>query len=215
MEKDLHLYFLGTRDYVNGVTIFEEMVSAFLSEAPMAGTPKRLKMLRLNHFTRSHARLIVEEAKVKTAPECAAVCDIATSDRDVRLLLVPHLDQPVTERRDDYDRSLHIGVDEGLDEQTRRVLLRAEQGTVGMFQRIRGLVEVTYRAELKECKRFRPSLVYLKDFPWLADWDDSCPCLARRERVLPGAGGNFAIWSIRFGNEPKLAEVCYYSNQQP
>ena len=215
MGKDLHLYFLGTRDYVNGITILEEMVSAFATEVPGPGTPNGLKMLRLNHFTRTQACLVVTTAKVKPSPECAAVCDIATEDGDVRLLLLPYPDRPVTERREDYDRSLHIGSNESLDEQTRRVHLRAEQGMAGMFQRIRGIVEATYRAELERCRGPRPSLVYLKDFPWLADWDDSCPCLMRRERVLPRAGGNFSIWNLRFGNEPRLAEICYGIDQQP
>lgn len=146
-KVDIPFYFLGLRSYVNGLTLFEEMIKTYLDWKQEHDTwIKAVEVFRINHFVRNACHLEIYQANLPQRDNvlrAAARMKIHTANSDTaHLLLMEKDEQPVLTTRQDYDRDQYIlsETDDSMisDEAT---LCKASD----LYTLMRGIVEVNYR----------------------------------------------------------------------
>lgn len=169
--SQIPFYFLGSRDYVNGLTIFEESLRAFLQDDRTASRNiKKIKRFNINQFIRTNCKLaIVESPKAVTKARLAAArMDIEMNDETLwKLLLFELMNEPVSKRLEDYDRSIYINEEFNITDSQSTVRLN---NITDPFTLMRGIVEASYRHCIRLASKVGIkqgiSWAYLKNFSW-------------------------------------------------
>ncbi len=219
---DLKLYFLGPRDYVNGLTMFEEMVKAFLSyPSPRVVRPTLIRQFRFNRFLRAHARMEILATPPGHPPQQPVLkgenarVDLMTPGAEFTLLLLEKPEEPVAASMPEYDRGVYISRQEGLPDGT----TRAQMANVDdPFELLRGIIEVMQRITNKELQALtgRPKSYwgYIKGYPFLPDEEAAGvrSVLFEKSSIIKGRDRMFAVRQVRLedleGSAP--AEICYF-----
>ena len=220
---DLKLYFLGRRDYVNGLTMFEEMVKAFESyPSSRVVRPILIRQFRFNRFVRSHARMEIlamppgQPAERPVLKGENARVDLMAPGADFTLLLLEKPEEPVATSLPEYDRGVYIAEQENRPDGT----VSAEMANVhDAFELLRGIVEVMQRITDQELQALtgRPKSYwgYIKGYPFLLDERAAGvhSVLFEKSSIIRGRDRMFAVRQVRLegpeGNAP--AEICYFS----
>lgn len=172
---DLALYFLGKRDYVNGLTLFEEMLKPILADfRSIVSHPTYIKLFKVNNFIRTHAWVEVYRTRdIKYQPKlkmASARIDFLSDKDDYTLLLFEKSDKRVTKRVEDYDRGVYVAEYKTLGDKSTVAKLAHLKNT---FDLVRGIVEVNHRYVTKESGKMDiyggAFFAYLTCFPFLSE----------------------------------------------
>jgi len=161
------LYFLGTRDYVNGLTLFEEMISVFKTERPdLFSKMSEIKNFRVNRFVRSECYMTISLAEDPTERSTAQLNVSLNNSEAVKICLHEREGEFVEERRPDYDRGIYIAKEKyaGSVHHVNIQNIKSEKDF------IRGIVEAVHR-EICSLAAKRGiekgiSWAYLTKLPW-------------------------------------------------
>jgi hypothetical protein len=171
-RKEINFYFLGSRNYVNGLTIFEEMLKASQDLITQSYGPlKSIHLFKINKFIRSNCSLVIlapHEQPEHTPQEASALMTLRlVNGPDLRLFLLEK-EEMVTARLADYDRGRYIGSENADVAGLVSVGLRHIHSE---YDLMRAIVEANYRhcVALAAAQGVHQgvSWAYLKDFPWL------------------------------------------------
>jgi len=177
-SANLDFVYLGSRNYVNGLTIFEEMIKAFmLFENTAISRPTYIKQFKVKEFLRTNARMeilmpqsglenIFMHPWLKTAN---GRIDLFTAQKKAFvLLLFGKPDEPVNKSAEEYDRGNYIS-DQKIFKDRSAVSKLTNLGNV--FDLLRGIVEVNQRLSNKDIKelinRNKSYWAYMKDFKFV------------------------------------------------
>jgi hypothetical protein len=219
---DLSLYFLGRRDYVNGVTLFEEMLKAFSAYSHTEVTrPYHIKLCKINKFVRDNAWMEIsrsEDAPPTPRLKGASVrIDLLTASGPFTLLLFTKHGQTVTHHGDDYDRGGYVAEDRSFDDGSTVAKLRNLQD---VYDLMRGITEVNYRFVTAEAKKLDiqqgASWAYLADFPFFIDPDISSISTVRfnSKSILSAYGKRFTIRTFHIdGKGGADSEICFFTDE--
>lgn len=222
---DLGLYYLGGRDYVNGLTVFERMMQVFMASSFGQGAmPVHVELFKLNHFVRNHCHMEVMPAGTKgIGPkfrDAAARIDVSSEAGAHVLLLFQENGRPVTERKEDCDRTRYI----------RNVTQSGEGEAVASFQHVsdafdllRGIVEVNQQLTKAEAKRLgfdgSPSWAYMTHY-FLQDMtspSESIEASFSSQGVVISRGNIYTTRTVRLNgvlNQLPMA-LCFFFPVQP
>ena len=171
-RKEIKFYFLGSRNYVNGLTIFEEMLKASNDLITQSyGAIKSIQLFKINKFIRSDCSLVIlspnDRSDQPPQEVSASITLLLANGQTLRLCLVPQKEM-VTIRLPDYDRGRYIGQENSDDAGLVSVQLHHIENE---YDLMRAIVEANYRpcvalAAGRGVQR-GVSWAYLKHFPWL------------------------------------------------
>lgn len=138
------LYFLGYRDYVNAVTLFEEMLIGFSAcTGNSIDDVRQIDVFRVNRFIRSACQLEIAQARNGMPQHAAVYLELQTRTDQAYVLYLNEInDRPVAERRPDYDRGRYVANMQTDDQGNTNAQLKNLEHS---FDFLRGLVEVNYR----------------------------------------------------------------------
>lgn len=151
----LELYYLDDRDYVNGLTLFEESmrsICGFLNVNPLP--PLVVQQFKMMKFIRTHAHLelyhlndIAQRSRLRYA---SALLDLAIDEVEYRALLFPEDAKtgPVTVQS--YDRSGYVKEAEHHNDGTSRAIIHNVRNS---YELLRGVIEVNQRFTVKHAPR--------------------------------------------------------------
>ncbi len=158
----LKLFYLGDRDYVNGLTLVEESLKYFFSYMKIDDLSNVvLRMYKVMKFIRTDARLEIsyqsdKEQRLKIR-DSAGQIEIEVGDDSYRLLLFSMNFESKPIIKPEYDRAVYVKTDNhNVDGSTEAVL----QNIKNSYDLLRGIVEVnqrfsvlhTPRMDLPKCK---------------------------------------------------------------
>jgi len=219
MDINIPFYYLGSRDYVNGLTIFEESLQAFLSvDGRASRSIRRISRFNVHKFIRNSCRLkiIKNDSVVAQVREAAARIEVVMDDdTNWKLLLFERKNDPVVERVADYDRSIYIESECHTSAQETTVML---DNIRDFFSLVRGIVEANYRYCVNVAARANVhqgvSWAYLTNFRRPKDLDvSSHPDITFREKSTVRAYDKVFIirnFSINKLSENDESEICFF-----
>lgn len=218
----LNLYYLGQRDYVNGLTLFEKMLSSFCElTGQRVATIENIDYFKVNNFVRSNCLFSMKSKRRFSADELkssAAMLNLSSGGRKHICLLHQINENPVVKRLPDYERAHYIKniLDEKSNKQ--RVFLKEIRSFTDF---LRGLVEANHRFCVNEAKKIglesRVSWAYLKNLPmpsgiknnenYMVEFD-MLPVVDIYEKI-------FIIRQIKLpGLEGTPAELCFFLDKK-
>jgi hypothetical protein len=213
----LDLFYLGRRDYVNGLTLFEEMLKAFMQST--GSRPEHVHRFQIQKWVRTDAVLECHRTPElrgdRRAREASVRLDLRAGNDQFSLLLFPQPNSPIDSRLDEYDRKAYI---ESIREKSTGVTDTRLAKVQNMFDLVRGIVEANYQYVLREAATMGiergVSWAYLNDFPFLTD-EQARKSLNLRfdEPKIFDAGGNrYYVRSLSFLALDRCgpAEICYF-----
>ena len=166
---NINFYFLGTRDYVNGLSIFEEMLKTYLQTCSKdVSHIAKIKTFKINKFITNNSWIefynsagIERNPKIKRA---SARIDLLTENGRISILLFEKND-PVKTRLKEYDRGQYLtNVSHYPDDSTLAEISNCND----IFEVTRGIVEANFRFVNQKArtlgKQVRSSWAYLTDF---------------------------------------------------
>lgn len=167
---DLDLYYLGNRDYVNGLTLFEEMLKGYSKfPHPDIAAPSMIKLFQVNRFIRNDVSIEIYKSKdIKKHPilkAASARIDLRTLLSDFSILLFEKPGQSVTKQISDYDRGIYI---EEAEHSKNGGSFAKLANIKNVFDLMRAIVEVNYRFVKEDSKNTgkndTPSWAYSSNF---------------------------------------------------
>ncbi len=178
MNKNISLYFLGKRNYVNGLTLFEEMLNTFL--ICTGGDLFRLTGIirfEIFRFLRYNCSFefyeIIDHKKFKYRNPVSRM-DILYSNIPYRLLFYENRNSPVDSRKEDYPRDIYL---ESETAEKNGFLDVNLTNIFDLYSLVRGIVESNFRY----CRKIAQydgidegvSWAYLNGFRFLEETDFS------------------------------------------
>ena len=144
---EVPLYFLGSRNYVNGLTLFEEMINPHrLGELLGSRSIASIKQFKISRFFRSHGVLSAHlgaEAVAVAHPNPGAMMHVALEDgTPMRLYLDDAPNGPEPDRSPNIDRGVYLQQTARRQDGSRDVSLRA---ITGLRTLMRGVVEASFQ----------------------------------------------------------------------
>jgi len=221
---DIPLFYLGKRDYVNGLTIFEEMLKSYQKIDKVSnenGFITSIKSFKINRFIRSNCFLEIkgDNASNIISRDVAAQMHILTGESGgKKLLLFEQKRQPVVEKKEDYDRSIYIEDEYKIEDGIYLTILNNISDT---FSLVRGVVEANYRYCMAEVIRTgasgRPSWAYLTNFKWPDNSDFSLYKEVKfKDKSTVHHNGKCHLirrCSVKGLNENFETEICFFFNE--
>ncbi len=146
-ETELKLYYLGDRDYVNGLTLFEESLRYFFSYMKIDDLSKAVvRLFKVTKFIRTHVHLEIghrndREQRLKIKDSSGQI-DLAIGHEEYRLLLFSTASEskPVTDP--EYNRGVYVKKDiHYADGRTEAVFHNVRDS----YELLRGVIEVNQR----------------------------------------------------------------------
>ena len=203
-ETDFNIafYYLGSRDYVNGLTIFEESLHTFLSiDGRASRSIRRISRFNVQKFIRNNCRLKIIKNDSVSAQVLKAAARIEVD--------------PVVKRVVDYDRSIYIENDCQTSAGETSVTL---DNIEGFFSLVRGIVEANYRYCVNVAARADVhqgvSWAYLTNFNLPKDLDvSSHPNITFREKSIVRAYDKVFIirnFSVNKLSDNDESEICFF-----
>ena len=168
----LELFYLGPRDYVNGLTLVEEMLAGYMRVS--GKRPEHIKKFQINKWVRTHAHLECwETARLRgnrRVREASARIDLRTGDAAESLLLFAEASAPVTERIEEYDRKAYVA--SASDDNSGETI--AQLANINnITDLLRGVVEVNHQYVIRQAAEVGVekgvSWAYMTGFPYLLD----------------------------------------------
>lgn len=218
----LDLFYLGERDYVNGLTLLEEMLAAY---ARLSGKrPDFIKKFQVNKWVRTDAEMQAHDSEtVRRNPrlrEAAVRIDLTAGGPPVTLLLFGIDDKPVDARIEEYDRAAYVA--EAKDTAGGGTAARlANIG--GMVDLMRGVVEVNHQyvtrtsAEIGINKGI--SWAYLTNFPYLGDGEARAVLEVAFDppTVFNARGHRYTVRRVKLPGRTTSpdAEMCFFTPLPP
>jgi len=223
IKINVPLYFLGDRTYVNGLTLFEEMlktgIRGFLKEK---GHIVRIRAFRVNRFV--HSNGIIEIAETKSMPSgrspSAALMEIETGGGEIwQMAFQEEKGGNPPERREDYDRGLYIRRETVEEEGYQTTFLH---NVTDPFDLMRGIVESNYRYCTLQAEKMNVrhgvSWAYLRDFVWPDQGDlQGMGEVTFQKKSFIRAYGNYYIMrkvSVRNLMDQFSAEICFFYKEK-
>ncbi|MGD8447464.1 MAG: hypothetical protein PVI94_28440 [Desulfobacterales bacterium] len=218
-ELNIPFYYLGSRDYVNGLTIFEESLQTFLSiDGRASRSIRRISRFNVQKFIRNNCRLkIIKNDSVSAqVRKAAARIEVVTYDNtNWKLLLFERKNDPVVKRVADYDRSIYIESECQTSASETSVTL---DNIEDFFSLVRGIVEANYRYCVNVAVRADVhqgvSWAYLTNFNQPKDIDvSSHPVITFGEKSIVRAYDkvfiirNFSVNKLSGNDE---SEICFF-----
>jgi hypothetical protein len=165
----LNLCFLGQRDYVNGLTLFEEMLTSFCRlTGQSVAKIENIDYFKVNNFVRNDCLFSTQleyEFSADELKSSAAMLNLSAGGQKHICLLHQIKSAQVVKRLPDYDRAHYIKniIDKECERQS--VFLKEINSITDL---IRGIIEANHRFCLNEAKKaglkLRASWAYLKNF---------------------------------------------------
>ena len=218
----LNLYFLGSRNYVNGLTLFEEMLGLFyrLTGRTVADITS-VNYFKINSFIRSDCQFTTKLESEFTPDEiqsAAALLSISSGGCKHFCLLHKINGARVENHLPDYDRAKYIKQIVDVETKKQRVYLKQINSFSDLM---RGIIEANHRFCLDEAKKaglkHRASWAYLKNFCLPADSNLYQNCSAEFE-VMSVVDIYKKIFIIRqlkiLGLEGTPAELCFFLDKE-
>lgn len=219
---NLSFVFLGDRDYVNGLTIFEEGLKAFMAvDRSEISRPIFIKQFIVNRFLRTNGRvdiLLAEPGEKNPShpliKKANARIDLQTKDSEFCLLLTEICDGHVPENIVAYDRGAYITEQHTLADGTTFAKLT---NLVGVFDLMRGIIEVNQRITNVELEKMtgkkKSYLAYVKNFRYIEDAELSeiSGITCEKATIVKTRGNTFAVRNVRIHLVNSfMSEICYY-----
>jgi hypothetical protein len=218
----LYLYFLGRRDYVNGLTLFEEMLGSFyrLTSQTVADIAN-VDYFKINSFIRSDCLFTTKLESEFTPDEiksAAALLSISSGGCKHICLLHKINRAQVDNHLPDYDRARYIEQVVDVELKKQRVFLKQINSFSDLM---RAIIEANHRFCLDEAKKaglkHRASWAYLKNFRLPADINMYQNCSVEFE-VMSVVDIYKKIFIIRqlklLGLEGTPAEICFFLDKE-
>jgi len=219
---DVPLYFLGKRDYVNGLTIFEEMIETFIDAIGSSlNELKSIRSFKIASFVRHDCGLEIWKegsSSSRNVKNAVARMNVATKDANYILLLFEYEDHQVTERYRDYDRSRYIQAESDKSGESFRVTL---ENVHDVFTLMRGIVEADFRYCNEQASKANipgyASWAYLTDFycPREENYVDLGEIQFVHKSTIRSSGKIFMMSEI-YNNtfqKDQCAEICFFFNE--
>ena len=210
------LHYLGTREYVNGLTLFEAMLQAFTRQHPVAA-PIEVALFKVTQFVHTDCRLEVipaDERGAASVRTAAARVELTAGAEAFTLLLVPLAERPVTERRDDYDRTAYV--EEVLRDAAGTAYARFRN--VGdAYDLLRGLIEVNHQLTRAESMALgvdeNPSWAYMTHYRLLppADLVDLPQARFTTKGITNAQGRRYTIRTVEVSGWARPMELCFFT----
>jgi len=169
----MDLFYLGERDYVNGLTLFEEMLKSFIKcFSRKVKLPFLVTNFKVNKFVRHNAELVYYQSGdiqfYSRLKKASARIDVETTEDSYILLLFENNDFPVKRWLSDYDRSVYIKKAFTDNVGNTTVSLINLNDTYGL---LRGIIEANHRYVTEEARKVggekSVSFAYLTNFKCL------------------------------------------------
>jgi hypothetical protein len=219
-RKEIDFYFLGSRNYVNGLTIFEEMIKASHDLITRSyGSIKNIHLFKIHKFVRSNCSLVIlgpQDQPGYTSQEVSAIMSLGLAKgQDIRLHLLERK-EPASARLVDYDRGVYINRENGNDIGPVSVHLRNIKSE---YDLIRAIVEANYR----HCVALAAdhgvyqgvSWAYIKNFPWFEEAKASRVEVINFQKlsVFPARERIFFIRTFSLNVKPEMEiEIGFFFN---
>jgi hypothetical protein len=213
----LSLYYLGQRNYVNGLTLLEEMLTSFCQLTGQKVTKiEKIDYFKVNKFVRNNCLFTTKSENRFSTDELkssAAMLNLSSGGRKHICLLHQIDGSSVVKHLPDYDRGHYVGkiLDGKFDKQ--KVFLR-EVSTVTDL--LRGIIEANHRFCLNEAKKAgleqRASWAYLKNLglPDIKQYEN-CWVEFELKSVVDIYEKVFIIRQIKLRDlEDISAELCFF-----
>ena len=165
----LNLYFLGQRNYVNGLTLFEKMLGSFcwLTGQTVAKI-ESIDYFKINNFVRSDCLFSTKSESEYSADELkssVAMLNLSSGGRKHVCLLHQINGAQVVNHLPDYNRTQYIKHIVNVKSERQRVILKKIRSFTDL---IRGIIEANHRFCLQMAKKSglqqRASWAYLRNF---------------------------------------------------
>lgn len=218
----LNVYFLGSRNYVNGLTLFEEMLSSFGRLTGRTVTDiESIDYFKVNSFIRSDC-LFTTKLESKFSPDeiqsAAALLSISSGGRKHVCLLHKISGARVENHLPDYDRAKYIKQIVDVEIKKERVFLKQINSFSDLM---RGIIEANHRFCLNEAKKaglkHRASWAYIKNFRLPTDINRYQNCSVEFEEmsVVDIYRKIFIIRQLKLlGLESTPAELCFFLDKE-
>lgn len=146
-QRPISLYSLGARDYVNGLTLFEETIKEFLAHVKtLPRADLKIDLFKVTSFVRDSTQMLVshlnDAALREHMPRASVRFDLELAGNPYRILLVPEDREGPLPNRPDYDRQVYVRQDEHRTDGTSSAVL---QNIHDCYDLLRGIVEVNQR----------------------------------------------------------------------
>jgi hypothetical protein len=169
-SKDINFYFLGNRNYVNGLSIFEEILKTYLNDFGSGLSPlSKIKTFKINKFVRNNSWIEVYNSEdVRNNPKirkASARIDFLTFEDQISILLFEKKGEPVKSRLKEYDRGQYLAkLTHFKDDSSVAEIVNFNDS----FDFMRGIVEANFRFVNKKAaqlgKQAKSSWAYLINF---------------------------------------------------
>lgn len=209
------LYRLGSRDYVNGLTLFEEMIDTYLKDKTSAGI-KTIKIFKVNQFIRSDAKLYKtrDGENLDLGKPAAVINLIDKDDQNIKLSLFIDENSATPPLLEEYDRSQYVS-----ETFTEKDVEKSTLNNISDFRSfIRGIIEVNHRyccamaAEIGINKGV--SWAYLKNLDWCDEEEFAKLTRINYEQKsdMEHLGKRYVIRNLSFDQRSasKKTEVCFF-----
>jgi len=216
---DINFYFLGSRNYVNGLSIFEEILKTYLkTRGADLSFISKLKIFKINQFIRNNAWIeIYRPAEIRNNPKitkASARLDLLTDDGEVSILLFEKID-PVVRRIDDYDRGQYLTKLSHFPDASSTVEIVNFDDIYGLM---RGVIEANYRFVTEKTaqagKAGSASWAYLTNFDFfeMADTTSKLRTSFTLDSTYKAYQKLFFIRTVRIETPQKdvISELCFF-----
>ncbi len=172
--KSLPLYFLGSRNYVNGLSLFEEMLKAYEKRFGVSSPIDRIQNFKVNSSVTHNCRLLITEDKRNKfygeKNSSSASIDLLRNDgKEIYLRLYEERENPVKKKIPDYDRGLYIKKEHLEKNKIQTVILHNIRDNCSL---VRGIIEANFRYCVAQAQKMGItngiSWAYMKNLPWPA-----------------------------------------------
>jgi hypothetical protein len=216
---DINLYFLGNRDYVNGLSIFEEMLKSYLlSCGADVSHISKIKTFKINKFIRNNSWIeLYKPAEIRKNPKirkASARLDLLTDRGEVSILLFEKND-PVKTRLKEYDRGQYLAkLSHFPDDSSIAEIINFTD----IFELMRGIIEANFRFVNEKAAQMEKtgsaSWVYLSNFDFfeMANAPSKLTACFRLDSTYEAYQKFFIIRSLQIEKfqENIISEICFF-----